>query len=463
MRIYSPIQSFASRRTRLSQADLLFLEETCPNQMKHTLDEILARLMQGFYPYFDRKNDAFYWDRESTRWILRMDGGLLERANRLSRDMDGRFTIESDRNWDAVLDDLMDRELRKDTWVNSEVADIYFTLLRGGFAHTIEAIDEDGALAGGLLGIQLGKAFLAETMYSRKGRPGASKACLLALIERMAEAIKFIDVQVEHKEKNHPVARLGESALPLPEYLSLLRSAQEDAVAYEKLDPRMNQQFPANPHSWRDAETTYIRNAEHCTLQILGFQVMQTWEIPLMAAMAKAVAAKNHRVLEIGYGLGISAGLIQDCEPKIHVVVEANRQVAMRAREDMKNCIAAERAVVFEGFWQDVVASDRFRAMAEDGFDGILFDTYPLSSHELRQSQFAFFETAAGLLRPGGRFTYFSDESSRLSAKHRAELDRQFVGASLETQLIDVNPWPNCEYWDASSIVHVVVTAGTAR
>src|SRR5436309_844702 len=57
-------------------------------------------------------------------------------------------------------------------------------------------------------------------------------------------------------------------------------------------------------------------------LVIAGQQVMQRWEHPIMAAMVEAAARDGGDVLEIGFGMGISAELLQQRGVRSHTIIE---------------------------------------------------------------------------------------------------------------------------------------------
>ena len=84
--------------------------------------------------------------------------------------------------------------MRKQTWINGSIIDLYVNLHKMGFAHSFEAYSE-GKLAGGLYGISIKKAFFGESMFSLK--PDASKACVVYLYNFLVENnFKLFDIQM---------------------------------------------------------------------------------------------------------------------------------------------------------------------------------------------------------------------------------------------------------------------------
>src|SRR5580698_2937717 len=67
-------------------------------------------------------------------------------------------------------------------------------------------------------------------------------------------------------------------------------------------------------------------------LLIGGKQVMQAWERPLMQVLAREVTASHGHVLEIGFGMGISAAAIVQCGCRRYSVIEAHPEIAANAR-----------------------------------------------------------------------------------------------------------------------------------
>jgi guanidinoacetate N-methyltransferase len=148
-----------------------------------------------------------------------------------------------------------------------------------------------------------------------------------------------------------------------------------------------------SPDDWVRAEPTFAAGQ----LTILGEAVMEEWEAPYMRELARIACARGGIVLEIGFGMGISSAFIQDHGIERHIIIEANKGVASRARDFARR--AARPTVVLEGLWQDVIEQ-----VEDESIDGILFDSYPLTDAELYQNHYSFFPSAFRKLRRGGGY-----------------------------------------------------------
>jgi guanidinoacetate N-methyltransferase len=160
-------------------------------------------------------------------------------------------------------------------------------------------------------------------------------------------------------------------------------------------------------------------------------EIMEDWQIPVMQAMARIAATQGGDVLEIGFGRGVSAEMIQRHGVRSHTIVECNDSVVERFTTWRAS--HADRDIrVIHGRWQDTVPQ-----FGE--YDAVFFHTYPLNADEMveyvaRSVTFAehFFATAAGCLRPGGVFTYLTNEIDSLSRAHQRLLFRHFRKVELE-------------------------------
>ena len=187
------------------------------------------------------------------------------------------------------------------------------------------------------------------------------------------------------------------------------------------------------------------------SLLIGSQQVVQRWERPVMETMGKIAASRGGDVLEVGFGLGMSASAIAETGCRTYTVIEGHPEIASMAQiwsqsKQIKK-MAIEGLTVVEGYWQDNLEN-----LPSQGFDGILFDTCPIHENERDIWYSAFIPHAYRLLKPGGVFTYFSNQSSNNSFRDWPLLAKYFDVIDPLIS-IPVNPGPECQYWTEKDIV----------
>lgn len=198
---------------------------------------------------------------------------------------------------------------------------------------------------------------------------------------------------------------------------------------------------------WKKAKAVFTGHE----LKILGEPVMEDWEIPYMKELADIACGNGGVILELGYGMGISAKFIQDNNISKHIIIEANHEVAEKARDFGRN--ARHKVEVLEGLWEDVM-----ERVLDQSVDGILFDTYPLTDKELYQNHFNFFPFAYRKLKIGGVFTYYSDEVKIFGKVHLKKLQEAgFKKENIKSRVCKIKPPKNCEYWKANSILSPII------
>ena len=102
--------------------------------------------------------------------------------------------------------------------------------------------------------------------------------------------------------------------------------------------------------------------------------VMMEWERPLMEAHAQIMMenSNNQTVMNIGFGMGIIDGILQDQhKPKLHVIVEAHPDVYQKMVQE--GWTKKPNVRVEFGKWQDVLPK-----LVKEGItlDAIFYDTY---------------------------------------------------------------------------------------
>jgi amino acid adenylation domain-containing protein len=206
---------------------------------------------------------------------------------------------------------------------------------------------------------------------------------------------------------------------------------------------------PEIQNEWTRSDAQY----DPSQLIIEGQQVMQAWETPMMKAMADIVGQTHGDILEVGFGMGVSATHIQEHDIRSYTIIECNEHVIAKY-EKWKEHYPNRAICLIQGKWQDVTEQ-------LGSYDGVFFDTYASDEAEYLQDiltniTFAepFFSTAASVLRPGGVFTYYTNEIDTFSRRHQRLLFKYF--RSFELSVVkSLKPPDDCNYWWADSMVVV--------
>lgn len=231
------------------------------------------------------------------------------------------------------------------------------------------------------------------------------------------------------------------------------RDAQRNALLNNALS-----ELSENLHSLNKIAMQFVAGKPQLALDdrtqkvLTDDEIMEEWQIPLMQAMAELVTESHGNVLEIGFGCGISATMIQEQQVLSHTIIECNDSVVERFFE-WKKLFKDKDINLVHGLWQDTIDDLGI-------FDGIFFHTYPLNEEEYMKtvygkSTFAehFFDTAAKHLHPGGAFTYFSNEIDSLSRGHQRALLKHFSSFSLKVIDLELPDDINDTWWADSMVI----------
>jgi len=157
-------------------------------------NELLNAYRRGVFPMADSRDDPnLFLIEPDERAILPLDNfHIPRRLKRTVRKMPYRVSVNE--CFVRVIEGCAEENSgRQTTWINSAILNLYSSLHRKGFAHSIECWDQD-ELVGGLYGVSLGAAFFGESMFSRK--TDASKIALVHLVSRLiAGKYQLLDAQ----------------------------------------------------------------------------------------------------------------------------------------------------------------------------------------------------------------------------------------------------------------------------
>ena len=219
-----------------------------------------------------------------------------------------------------------------------------------------------------------------------------------------------------------------------------LREAGDDLQALDAMAQRF---VPGAP---RDLPAD-MRNAD-----LSDEDIMEDWQLPLMEAMAAIAARTRGDVLEVGFGRGVSASLIQRHGVRSHTIIECNPHVIDRFHRWRDGYVDRDVRIV-AGLWQDVIES-------LGDFVAVFFHTYALDEDEAVELvassvTFAahFFPVAATHLRSGGVFTYLSNEIDTVGRSHQRLLFDHFSAVRLQRVALTIPRNVRDAWWADSMVV----------
>ena len=131
----------------------------------------------------------------------------------------------------------------------------------------------------------------------------------------------------------------------------------------------------------------------------VNFEVMMDWEDPLMSASAAYVCQNGGDILEIGFGMGISADYIQSHSITSHTIIENHPDVIPRAQAWASG---KSNVTIITGSWYEVKSS-------LSTYDGLFYDTFGDDDIE------HFSSSLSSLVKSGGVATWWNnctDESN---------------------------------------------------
>jgi leucyl/phenylalanyl-tRNA---protein transferase len=183
-------------------------------QQKDLVRNIITNYAAG---YFLMAEDAgLQWYSSKQRAIIPLDGGFRYPKSLQRVINSNQFEVAIDRAFPQVVAGCADRET---TWISGELQELYFLLHRAGWAHSFETWQGD-RLAGGILGIAIGGAFIGESMFYHI--PEGSKVAMVKLVAHLqSRGFTLFDAQMQ----NPHLERFGALEITPEQYDELLETA----------------------------------------------------------------------------------------------------------------------------------------------------------------------------------------------------------------------------------------------
>ena len=185
---------------------------------------------------------------------------------------------------------------------------------------------------------------------------------------------------------------------------------------------------------------SYVKDGE-------TYNVMMSWEDPIMRRSAEWVTnnGTNSNILELGFGMGISAGYINtflknNAKSSTHTIIELHTEIAADAAKFAEiNATKSHQINIISGKnWFELFKEDKSNSGLTE-YDGIFIDTY----QDDNQSEIKNYITK--FLAVGGRMTWWNPMEDQLPGD--TEKNRRNVSyEKLQMSKLGVKAIPTNEY-----------------
>ncbi|RKS00816.1 leucyl/phenylalanyl-tRNA--protein transferase [Flavobacterium sp. 102] len=182
-------------------------------------ERLLLAYRNGIFPWFNPDEPILWWSPPERMVVVPQ----LYKVSKSIRNLlnQKKFEITFNQNFEAVIRNCQ-QIVRKDqdgTWITEDIIESYTKLHEMGFAQSVE-VWQNGALVGGLYGVDLGHVFCGESMFSKV--PNASKIAFVTLVQHLKDNnYKLLDCQLH----NDHLEKLGAFEISRETFMKVLKSA----------------------------------------------------------------------------------------------------------------------------------------------------------------------------------------------------------------------------------------------
>ncbi len=223
MESYCFAATYSASRCVVGYHDRMSRRERHVRQDDILAPEVLVEAYgSGVFPMGEEESNAIHWFQPDPRAIIPLDAFHVPK--RLERTLRrGDFDIAYNKAFSEVMTGCAEG---RPAWITDRILRAYNRLHQLGYAHSVE-VWREGELVGGLYGVQLGGAFMAESKFHRVR--DASKIALVKLVERLRErGFSILEVQylTEH------LKQFGTVEIRLSRYLEMLEKARKKRCVF---------------------------------------------------------------------------------------------------------------------------------------------------------------------------------------------------------------------------------------
>lgn len=184
-------------------------------------ERLVTAYSNGIFPWYGfKENEDILWWCPLDRFVIfpheiHISHSMRQLINR------GTYEVTINEDFDSVITNCSQASQRNEqygAWLGEEMIQAYIEMHRLGLAASVEVWEksEEAKLVGGLYGINIGKNFFGESMFSLV--PNASKLALIHLAKTLAPHGGLIDCQFETEH----LKSMGGRHITYDEYMKYL-------------------------------------------------------------------------------------------------------------------------------------------------------------------------------------------------------------------------------------------------
>ncbi len=181
-----------------------------------SVERLFLAYRNGIFPWYNEGMPILWWcPRE--RFIIRpAQIHISHSMKKFMRQHEVKIVLNRDFS-DTMHRCRLKREFDEGTWITDDMEKAYKRLHEKGYATSVESYI-DGYLSGGLYGVNIGRCFFGESMFS--DMENGSKTALIKFSQMLAES-GFVMIDCQFRTDH--LASMGGVGISYNEYMELIR------------------------------------------------------------------------------------------------------------------------------------------------------------------------------------------------------------------------------------------------
>lgn len=181
-----------------------------------SIPRLLKAYSSGVFPWYNEDEPILWWSPDPRLVLFPNELHISRSLAKVIKK--GTYRITLDRAFKEVIENCKNvhTKTKEGTWIVDEMVEAYIKLHEEGYAHSVEAWDND-RLVGGLYGVSIGRCFFGESMFSIADN--ASKMAFAVFTKWLTSmGFDLIDCQVATKY----LASFGAKEVSRKKFLEIL-------------------------------------------------------------------------------------------------------------------------------------------------------------------------------------------------------------------------------------------------